>query len=243
MKKVVFLGSKFVGYECLKHLYDQRNRLDLELIAVLTNIRGEKIIEFCREKSITIIDNLDEFSNFESCDIAISVQYHKILKKKHIKKAKEIIINLHIAPLPEYRGCNQFSYAIINDDKEFGTTIHRLEEGIDSGSIMFEKRFPIPDGCWVENLYQIACDQSVVLFQESLPRIISGEYELVPQASLLSERKTSIHYRKDIDDLKNIDLTWTKEKIERHIRATYMPGFEHPFAIVNKKKIYFDKET
>jgi len=83
----------------------------------------------------------------------------------------------------------------------------------------------------------------VVLFQESLPRIISGEYELVPQASLLSERKTSIHYRKDINDLKKIDLSWTKEKIERHIRATYMPGFEHPFAIANKKKIYFDKET
>jgi hypothetical protein len=43
MKKVVFLGSKFVGYECLKHLYDQRNRLDLELIAVL-NIRNQQIL-------------------------------------------------------------------------------------------------------------------------------------------------------------------------------------------------------
>ena len=242
MKKVVFLGSKFVGYECLKHLYDQRNRLDLELIAVLTNVRGEKIIEFCREKSITIIDNLDEFVNVESCDIAISVQYHKILKKEHIEKAKEIIINLHIAPLPEYRGCNQFSCAILNDDKEFGTTIHRLEEGIDSGAIMFEKRFPIPDGCWVKDLYQVACDKSVVLFQESLPQIISGDYELIPQASLLSERKTSIHYRKEINDQKKIDLSWSKNKIERHIRATYMPGVESPYTIVNNRKIYFGRE-
>ena len=242
MKKIVYLGSKGVGYACLKHLYDHQNSLSIELVGVLTNPRGEKIIEFCREKSIAIIDGLDEFINIESCDIAISVQYHKILKKEHIGKAKEIIINLHIAPLPEYRGCNQFSYAIINNDKEFGTTIHRLEEGIDSGAIMFEKRFPISNGCWVEDLYQIACDKSVSLFQESLPRIISGEYELVSQSSFFSERKTSLHYRKEINDLKKIDLSWSKNKIERHIRATYMPGFESPYTIVNNRKIYFGRE-
>ena len=186
---------------------------------------------------------MDEFINLESFDIAISVQYHKILKKHHIEKAEEIIINLHIAPLPEYRGCNQFSYAIINRDKEFGTTIHRLEEGIDSGAIMFEKRFPIPEDCWVRDLYQIACDNSLSLFQESLPQIISGDFELIPQTSLLPERKTSIHYRKEINNLKNIDLSWSKEKIERHIRATYMPGFEPPYTIINSTKIYFGREN
>ena len=243
MKKIVYLGSKSVGYNCLQHLFKHRHDLEIELVGVLTNPHGEKIIDFCKEKSIKILSNLDEFINMESCDIAISVQYHDILKKQHIEKAKEIIINLHIAPLPEYRGCNQFSYAIINGDKEFGTTIHRLEEGIDSGAIMFEKRFPIPEDCWVRDLYKIACDNSLSLFQESLPQIISGDFELIPQTSLLPERKTSIHYRKEINDLKNIDLSWSKEKIERHIRATYMPGFEPPYTIINSTKIYFGREN
>tara|TARA_B100000749_G_scaffold85325_2_gene64955 strand:- start:2159 stop:2890 length:732 start_codon:yes stop_codon:yes gene_type:complete len=243
MKKIVYLGSKDIGYACLKHLYDYRNSLDIEIVGVLTNPRGEKVIGFCRDRSIKIIDGLDEFINIEACDIAISVQYHDILQKEHIEKAKEIIVNLHIAPLPEYRGCNQCSYAIINNDKEFGTTIHRLEEGIDSGAIMFEKRFPIQDGCWVEDLFQIACDNSLSLFQESLPQIISGDFELIPQASLLPKRKTSIHYRNEINDLKNIDLSWSKEKIERHIRATYMPGFEPPYTIINNRKIYFGREN
>ena len=242
MKTVVFLGSKNIGYECLKHLYNNQNNLDVELIGVLTNIRGGKVIEYCREKSIMVIDSLDEFLKINSCDIALSVQYHKILKKQHIQKAKEIIINLHMAPLPEYRGCNQFSFAIINGDKEFGTTIHRLEEGIDSGAIMFEKRFPIPDDCWVEELYQITLDKSIELFKESLPQLISGHYELKPQKSFLEKRTTSLHYRKEIEKIKKVDLNWSKDRIERHIRATYMPGFEPPYTIINNQKVYFGKE-
>jgi len=242
MKTVVFLGSKNIGYECLKHLYNNQNNLDVELIGVLTNIRGGKVIEYCRAKSIMVIDSLDEFLKINSCDIALSVQYHKILKKQHIQKVKEIIINLHMAPLPEYRGCNQFSFAIINGDKEFGTTIHRLEEGIDSGAIMFEKRFPIPDDCWVEELYQITLDKSIELFKESLPQLISGHYELKPQKSFFEKRTTSLHYRKEIEKIKKVDLNWSKDRIERHIRATYMPGFEPPYTIINNQKVYFGKE-
>ena len=118
-----------------------------------------------------------------------------------------------------------------------------MEEGIDSGAIMFEKRFPIQDGCWVEDLFQIACDNSLSLFQESLPQIISGDFELIPQASLLPKRRTSIHYRNEINDLKNIDLSWSKEKIERHIRATSMPGYEPPYTIIDNQKIYFGREN
>ena len=242
MKTVFFLGSKNVGYECLKHLYNNQNNLDVKLIGVLTNVSGEKVIEYSRAKSIMVIDSLDEFLKINSCDIALSVQYHKILKKQHIQKAKEIIINLHMAPLPEYRGCNQFSFAIINGDKEFGTTIHRLDEGIDSGDIMFEKRFPIPDDCWVEELYQITFDKSIELFKESLPQLISGHYELKPQKSFLEKRTTSLHYRKEIEKIKKVDLNWSKDRIERHIRATYMPGFEPPYTIINNQKVYFGKE-
>ena len=242
MKKVVFLGSKNIGYECLKHLYNNKNNLNVELIGVLTNVRGKKVIEYCRGKSIMVIDGLDKFLKINSCDIAISVQYHEILKKNHIQKAKDIIVNLHMASLPEYRGCNQFSFAIINGDNVFGTTIHRLEEGIDSGAIMFEKRFPIPKDCWVEELYQITFDKSVELFKESLPRLISGHYKFRPQKSFLDKRTTSLHFRKEIEELKKIDLSWSKDRIVRHIRATYMPGFEPPYTIINNQKVYFRKE-
>jgi len=222
-------------------LYEKRFDLDIDLVGVLTNNKGEKIKNYCFNNDIPLLSNLNEYLGLSQVDIAISVQYHEILKKKHISKAKDIIINLHMAPLPEYRGCNQFTFAIINGDKIFGTTIHKLEEGIDSGAIIFEKRFTIPVDCWVDDLYKITYNKTIELFKESLPYLISANYELKPQESYFNQRKTSFHYRKEIEEVKKINLNWNKDKIKRYIRATYMPGFAPPYFLINNQKIFFSK--
>jgi methionyl-tRNA formyltransferase len=135
IKTIAFLGAKNIGYECLKYLYGEKGKLNIKIACVLTNARGIKILNFCKKNKLMLIDDLSNFSKLPKVDIIISVQYDKILKKQHIVRAKQIAINLHLAPLPEYRGCNQFSFAILNNDKIFGTTLHKLEEGIDSGPI------------------------------------------------------------------------------------------------------------
>ena len=61
------------------------------------------------------------------------------------------------------------------------------------------------------------------------------------QKDLIPSRGTSIHYRNEIHALKQIDLSLSKEEIEKRIRATAMPGFEPPFCIVNDEKLYFSK--
>ncbi|GAG97315.1 unnamed protein product, partial [marine sediment metagenome] len=74
--KVVYLGTKLIGRLCFKYLVDNKDRLKVDLSTVL-----------------------------EDCDVLFSVQYDKILTKEQISKAKRIAVNLHMAPLPEYRGC------------------------------------------------------------------------------------------------------------------------------------------
>jgi hypothetical protein len=53
---------------------------------------------------------------------------------------------------------------------------------------------------------------------------------------------TSLHMRKEMAALKVIDLNWDKEKTERHIRATSMPGFEPPYFLLNGEKVYIKRE-
>ena len=242
MKTIVYMGSKEIGYECLEYLFSKLNDFNANIIGVLTNKKGDRIKDFCRLHNIELIDGLQKFINFINPDFIISIQYHEILKKEHINKARKIAVNLHMAPLPEYRGCNQFSYAILNKDKYFGTTIHQLEEGIDSGAIIAEKRFIIPKNCWVNELYELTYKKSIELFKENIGNIINGNFELMPQNFYKEKRNFSIHYRKEIERLKVIDLNWSKEKIERHIRATSMPGFEPPYTVINGEKIYFIRE-
>lgn len=244
-KNVIFLGNKPIGYRCLKYLYENREEFKINLIGVLTkkdtNIskETESVFRFSKEHNLRIVESLEKLTQIDDIDIMISVQYHKILNKSHINKAKDIAINLHMAPLPEYRGCNQFSYAIINDDDIFGTTIHRLENNIDGGAIICEKRFEIPDNCFVKELYDLTEKKLEKLFKENIKDIIDSDFDLTPQDELIEERGSELHYRKEIEDLKNIDLKWNEEKIERHIRGTSMPGFEPPYTEINGEKIYF----
>lgn len=143
-----------------------------------------------------------------------------------------------MAPLPEYRGCNQFSFAIIEEREEFGTTIHLLDEGIDSGDILFEDRFKIPCGCWISELYELTANRSIKLFERSLASLVALEITPISQSSYASQRSCSLHYRYEIETLKQLDLSWDKAKIERHIRGTYMPGFEPPYFLIGDNNVY-----
>lgn len=240
-KRVVFLGAKPVGWRCLQYLIAQRSVLPVEICGLRTQQRKEfsgayDLAALAAEAGIPLLSSLDDIPE---CDILYSVQHHEILKATHIERARQAAVNLHMAPLPEYRGCNQFSFAIIDGKNEFGTTIHRMDTRIDHGDILFQKRFPIPENCTVQQLYDRTAEASVRLFTQTFSHILSGNFTPVPQEHLVPKYGTSLHLRNEINDLKKIDLNWDAEKIERHIRATSMPGFEPPYCLINNRKVYF----
>ena len=100
-------------------------------------------------------------------------------------------------------------------------------------------RFRIPKNSWVKDLYEMTYMASVELFEKHLKDIVQGNYHPIPQENFIKARGSSFHRRDEIEKIKQIDLNWEKEKIERHIRATWFPPFEPPYAIVNGEKKYF----
>lgn len=241
--KIVFLGSKPIGYACLTALLTRQQELDLEILAVGSRQRTEFDPEkdpgaLARSKGIPLLSSLEELPE---CDFIISVQHHEILKKRHLQKARKIAINLHLAPLPEYRGCNQFSFAIMNEEQQFGVSLHRMDDRIDHGPVLFESRFRIPDNCWVEELYNLSVEKGLELFKSSLPRLIQGNY-MIPARSKQTETPSRLYFRSDIHALQEIDLNSDPHTIEKQIRATSMPGFPAPFCKINGEKISFQRE-
>lgn len=243
LKQIAFLGSKEIGYNTLKYLIQKSNQLNCEVVAVLTNNRSlntdhkKSVHDLATSNHIPVLSNPDELLDLKSYDYLISVQYHKILKQKHIDTAQELAINLHMAPLPEYRGCNQFSFAIIDEIQEFGTTLHVLDAGIDSGDILFESRFPIGSNETVTSLYEKTLEQSIQLFEQKISNILNGNYTRTPQKQLHTLRAHNFHLRDEIHQIKQIDPNWNEEKIDRYVRATYFPPFPPPFFVKNGKKI------
>ena len=242
MKDVIFLGSKGIGHHCLSYLLANQSNLGVRVTAVLTNDRKLKpddlsIRDLCTSHHIPVLDQTDELLHFDRPDFLLSVQYHEILPQQHIDRARELAINLHMAPLPEYRGCNLFSFAIIDEAKQFGTTLHVLNAGIDAGDILFERRFDIDHNCMVTDLYERTLAESKTLFEKKIGKIFSGQYSKIPQSGLHNERGTSIHYRKEMNQIKEFDKSWDNAKILRHFRATYFPPFPPPYFIDGDGKV------
>ena len=96
----------------------------------------------------------------------------------------------------------------------------------------------IPNNCFVKELYDLTAEKSLELFKRNIRNIISGNYKLTEQSSFTGKRKFSIHYRKEIDQLRKIEVNWDAEKIFCHFRATYMPDFPLPYIENNGCKIY-----
>src|SRR5690606_37075008 len=140
-----------------------------------------------------------------------------------------------------YRGCNQFTFAILENAAEFGVTIHEMDTRIDHGAIVAESRFPIPENCWVKTLYDLSEDKALQLFQDTLPNIISGNYQLTPQHELEPLRPSQLHFRQEIENIKEIPLNLSAEEIDQRLRATMMPGFEPPYCWIGGQKVYFTK--
>lgn len=77
----------------------------------------------------------------QPCDLGLSIIGSHIFTADEIARARCGIANLHLAPLPEYRGRYSAAHAINEGAMTFGVTLHYVDEGIDTGPIIAEDRF------------------------------------------------------------------------------------------------------
>ncbi|MCL5272548.1 MAG: hypothetical protein M1486_04470, partial [Gammaproteobacteria bacterium] len=94
--KILFLGAKKVGYECLKYILSIRRHLGIELVGVVPGTprsqalnSGYNIYDLCNQYSIQVFNGIP--TDIET-DFIISVQYHKILTAQQIHQAKRLAI-------------------------------------------------------------------------------------------------------------------------------------------------------
>ena len=112
------------------------------------DLKNEIKINFLKKKFKKlklIYDNQDinkiDFNKIKF-DFIISYRSKRILSEKIIKNAKISTINFHPST-PEYRGIGCANFAIMNNAKTYGFTIHVMDKKIDHGKILYVKKFKI----------------------------------------------------------------------------------------------------
>tara|TARA_B100001248_G_C27286806_1_gene410484 strand:+ start:64 stop:633 length:570 start_codon:yes stop_codon:yes gene_type:complete len=144
-----------------------------------------KLIKFLRHKGIKV-QNLTRKINQRDItdkDIIISFGYRKIINKRLIKKNKPII-NLHISYLPYNRGSHPNFWSFV-DKTPSGVTIHEIDEGIDTGKIIYQKKiyfnYKKNKSLTFRSTYMVLFNEIEKLFIKKFKNLISMNYKKKPQ--------------------------------------------------------------
>ena len=122
----------------------------------------------------TVIDALQKMN----LDLGIVIYYGKVLPRAVLDIPRRGILNVHFSLLPRWRGTSPVRAAIANRDKEFGTSIILLDEQIDHGPVIAQKRIAMSE--WpphASELEQRATTESAKLLLKVLPSWIGNEIE------------------------------------------------------------------
>ena len=93
--------------------------------------------------------------------------------------------NLHAALLPQYRGAAPINWAVINGDKATGVTTFMIDEGMDTGKIMYREQCLIGPDETVGEVHDKLMELGSTLVVQTVESIIDGSVDLRVQKSFV----------------------------------------------------------
>tara|TARA_B100000963_G_scaffold311105_1_gene287913 strand:- start:49 stop:585 length:537 start_codon:yes stop_codon:yes gene_type:complete len=141
-KKISFLISG-KGSNLYKILIKNFKNEKFHIISIISNnLISDEIKKIVKknEYKINLFEKVTNLKSnyFKGADVIFSVGYMKVINNKLTNKYK--IINLHPSILPKYKGLMTQKRMLINNEKEYGFTIHKVSKDLDSGDIISQKR-------------------------------------------------------------------------------------------------------
>jgi methionyl-tRNA formyltransferase len=119
-----------------------------------------------------------EYLKSLGADFFLVASFAKILKKEIIEIPLKGTIGVHPSLLPKYRGASPIQSAILNDEKETGTTLFLIDEKVDHGPIINHKSLIINYKDNYLTLEEKLAKLSAKLAVETLPKYLAGEIQL-----------------------------------------------------------------
>jgi len=124
-------------------------------------------------------------------DIIISYSYKYILGAELLAKLPNRFVNLHISLLPYNRGADPNAWSFLENTPK-GVSIHLIDEGIDTGDILFQKEVIFDETSeTLGNSYQILHEEIQALFRKNWDIIKNNSVQSQPQTGIATFHKAS----------------------------------------------------
>lgn len=189
---------------------------------ILKSMSANEKIDFFTHSNINSEEFIDLASKYE-CDLFVSMSFNQIFRAKIMSVPPLSTINCHAGKLPFYRGRNVLNWALINDESDFGITVHYVDEGIDTGDIIVQRFFTITDEDDYSTLLTRAYAGCSSILYDAVKLVQKGNPKVIKQKDLDAEG-TYCTARKIGDEL----LSWNQNSrdIFNFVRGVCQPGPE-----------------
>jgi phosphoribosylglycinamide formyltransferase-1 len=173
-------------------------KIPATVAVVLSDVENAGILTHARERNLAaryippgkFRTKLDEeaeeaFVNELSAakvDLVVLAGFMRVLKGDFLRAFEGRIVNIHPSLLPSFPGLEAWKQALDHGVKVAGCTVHFVDAGVDSGSIIGQQTVPVLDHDTAASLLQ---------------RIHGAEYELYPKClAALARRQILVNGRR-----------------------------------------------
>lgn len=224
LQNLAFLEQKFVN----EYLFPELENASYKGFLSFDQISRQYDSPLLVLDEITSPNTLSHLKAFQP-DLFLSIRFGKIFKGEVLTIPKHGIINLHSAILPDYKGVLGTFRAMLNKDKEIGSTIHYIGDStIDTGNIIDIYKYKVDKSksvLWhIVNLYPQSVQKLIDIISkisnhkiiDMQPQASEGNYYSFPTASGFEKLKTNRillydlnEYAEMIKQFYKIDPVWT----------------------------------
>jgi methionyl-tRNA formyltransferase len=192
--RLIFMGTPDFAVPTLKALLDH----GYTVLAAVTQPdrprgRGKRLTappvkELALERGIEVLqpEKASEESFYDRIrakgpDLIVVVAFGQILKKRLLDIPRWGVVNVHASLLPNLRGAAPVQWTILNDESKTGLTVMQMDEGMDTGPIIFQTEVPVLQDETAGHLHDRLAVMAGQLMARRLERMAGGVVKTTPQ--------------------------------------------------------------
>ena len=187
MIRIGILGSGR-GSNCRAILQSIRDgKLNAKATVVISDVLDAPILEIAREFGVAnaylppghfrtrlepkVEAQLVEMLQDAEVELVVLAGFMRVLKERMLAAFPRRIVNIHPSLLPKFPGLEAWKQALAANEKWTGVTVHYVDEKIDHGDIIAQRRVPVMSDDTPESLHARIQEVEHVLYPEALERV------------------------------------------------------------------------
>ncbi|WP_214365466.1 methionyl-tRNA formyltransferase [Pseudonocardia sp. H11422] len=246
--RVLFVGAVQEGRRCLEALLAHGERfagfvtLDPALAASTSgwvpfdDLAADHGVPLITVRDLNTPENVARVADLRP-DLILVIGWTRLLGPALLRLPPLGAIGFHASLLPRYRGRAPVNWALINGERETGNTMFFLDEGVDTGDVIAQRRIPILDADDCATVYEKVSDAATSMLVEHLPVLKAGSAPRIAQ----DERLATVMPRRRPEE-GVIDWTRDARSLFNWVRALTHP-YPGAFATLEGRRLFVWKAS